>query len=357
MSTPSASDFSFQAALPAEASASSMASPDGSHPSSGSHTHVTSRVPSVSERTDRAITHADARGRQTPTWRERGTPPRTRTTSLRTRKSSTKNSPRNSPGMMSADAELEAQLSALTDYQVAVGQEMKQLKDENVLEIMSYRHEVSTAQHESGEFMRQYGMLLKQWQYAESKAYHCEMEFRSESTMFHEARHYLDELNQQSIKANMEDCGASLRIVELEKMLEGERLKHQTRMNDIEATTHQEFTVMQGRANQIKEEAREALLSSAHQRYHDRELVGDEVMKIRFEHDKLVSEGHALQQTLVKVNHALNEERSEALAEKINCAEETANARIIHDECLAVKLRADAEQKKDHVTIAHLRTN
>ncbi len=128
--------------------------------------------------------------------------------------------------------------------------------------------------------------------------------------MSREAKFHLKELHQSFSDAARVDYGSGLRIGDLEKMLENERVTDQRRMNSVAQSTQQEFMVMQDWAVQIKEEAREAIMASENQRFQDRELMTDEVMNLKYANEKLIAECSTLQQNMIRTSQKLNHERT-----------------------------------------------
>ena len=93
-------------------------------------------------------------------------------------------------------------------------------------------------------------------------------------------------------------------------------------MEWISQITHQEFVEMQGRADRIRKEVQEALPAKGHQRFHGRELITDEVMRLKSMNDKLMSEYNAAQQGMKRAGQFLHQERHEALTERARLTEE-----------------------------------
>lgn len=117
-----------------------------------------------------------------------------------------------------------------------------------------------------------------------------EMELRSEIGLFQEAKEYLGEMQQQFGHVVQEDYGASLRIQELEGLINRERLQFQSSAAILTEETLQEFAAIRDRADRIRLEAFEAIAAKDGQLFHERELTTDEAMKLRERNDVLITE-------------------------------------------------------------------
>ena len=105
--------------------------------------------------------------------------------------------------------------------------------------------------------------------------------------LFQEAKFYLQGIQQLFGNAIQDNYGAGFRINELGGILLREREHHQECMESISRINHQEYFEMQNRADTIREEAQEAGAAKDHQRSHERELITDEVMKLKNMNDRL----------------------------------------------------------------------
>ena len=113
---------------------------------------------------------------------------------------------------------------------------------------------------------------------------------------------------------------------------------------------------MQDRAVQIKEGARDAIIASGNQRFQDRELMADEVMKLKYANERLIARCSTLQQNMIRTSQMLNHERSVAQAERMHFAEEDMNVGDLRNELHVTKTVLDVEGKKSNVTFMQLRT-
>ena len=105
------------------------------------------------------------------------------------------------------------------------------------------------------------------------------MEMRSEAMLFHEARGYINEMQQQFGSVMQEDYGASLRIQELEGLLTRERSTYQTNNERFSREAFQEFAELRDKADKIRLEASEAIAAKDNERIQEKELITDEAKR------------------------------------------------------------------------------
>ena len=144
---------------------------------------------------------------------------------------------------------------------------------------------VQNVRDECGEFNRQYNRVIGCWRDAEEKPRRFESEFQSEAMLFHEAKNYVQEIQQQFGNVMQEGYGAGLRIQELENILMRERAQSQQQADLFTQDSYREFNELRERANRIRDEASEAIAAKDHQQFHARELISDEVMKLKQRND------------------------------------------------------------------------
>ena len=326
--------FSFDAAAPVEAADNSMME---SNESSGMHSspddsfsNVTSTHRSESDRRSRPQIE-DAERDSRPVGRVRVSPSRTaRSTSsqrierrkhtIRTHEKS--RSSGGSPGERrvpsTADEDLERLISEMRSQGEQLEAQVLRLEDERSAERSMFGSKMRNIKDECTEFDHQYNHVPDCWRLAEERSRVLGMELQTEVRMFHEVNQYLSEMQQHLGNVMQEDYGAGLRIQELEATINNLRSQYQLNTVAISQETQEEVSEMRNRAD-------EAIAAKDTQRFHERELIADEAMKLKQKNDVLVSElSQAQLETIQTSQFAYGEQRSVDLARSGLADEEVA---------------------------------
>ena len=160
---------------------------------------------------------------------------------------------------------------------------MLRLEDERSAERSMFGSKMRNIKDECTEFDHQYNHVLDCWRLAEERSRVLGMELQTEVRMFHEVNQYLSEMQQHLGNVMQEDYGAGLRIQELEATINNLRSQYQLNTVAISQETQEEVSEMRNRAD-------EAIAAKDTQRFHERELIADEAMKLKQKNDVLVSE-------------------------------------------------------------------
>ena len=274
--------FSFDQATPAEAMEGTNDSADSSaihsSPETGSFSQVTSTNRSESVKRQRPQIE-DTEPESRPGGREEGSlsrqkrstsaPKPGRTGAVRRTREKSKSSggsPNDRRKMATAD-ELEAKLREMEDQGTHMRTQIQRLEDENNAARIMYSSKMQSIKDECSEFDHQYNHVLGCWRQAEERSKTFEMELRSEIRLFQEAREHLGEMQRQFGHVMQEDYGASLRIQELEGLLNRERAQFQSNAALFTQETKQECAELRDRADRIRLEASEAAKDS--QQFHE----------------------------------------------------------------------------------------
>ena len=210
--------FSFDSAAPVEVADGLGSRPQstGTHHSpdeSGSFSNVQSIPHSDSTKRSRhAIEDAERESR--PVCRVRGSPARSsRTPSGKTpsikrmfgRPRSTGGSPRGRGSVVTADEELEARIGEMENDGDAMRVEVKQIEDEHLAEKVQFHSMIQNARDECREFDGQHDHVIGCWRDAEERSRKFQSGFPSEAMLLHEAKGYLQEMQQQFGSVIQED--------------------------------------------------------------------------------------------------------------------------------------------------------
>ncbi|MCV6575226.1 MAG: hypothetical protein OIF58_05775, partial [Cohaesibacter sp.] len=118
------------------------------------------------------------------------------------------------------------------------------------------------------------------------------------------------EMQQQLVQVSQEDYGAGLRIKELEAIITREREVAQNMVSVISQETYQECTELRERGDRIFFEASEAIAQKDVQQFQEREIITDEAMMLKKQHDTLLSElGQSQNDAIQAIQFARGEQR------------------------------------------------
>lgn len=236
----------------------------------------------------------------------------TRSPSARRSREKTKRSggsPQERRGGTNADDMLEERLREMQDQDKRLRSQVKMFEDENFAELAMYNHQMRSIKDEYTEFDRQYNHVLDQWKHAMENSMTFEMEMRSEARLFHEARAYTTEMQQQFGNVVQQDYGSSLRIQELEGLITRERSQNQSYISRFEQESFLEFAELRDKADRIRLEASEAIASKDSERLQERELISDEAKRINQRNGLLLSELSFAQNDAIQASQAVHEEQ------------------------------------------------
>ena len=218
-------------------------------------------------------------------------------------------SPQDRQKTVTADEELDEKIREMQNQDRQLRSQLKMLEDENLAEKVMFSSQMRSIKDEYTEFDRQYNHVLDCWRQADERSKTFEMELRSEMRLFQETREYITEMQHQFGHVVQEDYGASLRIQELEGLINRERSTFQSNAERFAQESYQEFAELRDQADRIRLEASEAIAAKDSQRLQERELISDEALKLHQRNNMLVSELSFAQNDAIQAAHVAHDEQ------------------------------------------------
>ena len=248
---------------------------------------------------------------------------------------------------VNADDLLDQRLRDMQDQDKQLRSQLKILEDENFAEQAMFNHQLRSIKDEYSEFDRQYNHVLDCWRQANEKSKTFEMEVRSEAMLFHEARSYINEMQQQFGDVMQEDYGSSLRIQELEGLITRERALYQSSADKFMQESAQECAELRDKADKIRLEASEVIAAKDSERLQERELISDEAKRVHQRNGVLLQELSHAQNDAIQAAHAVHEEQRINDLLRRHATEEEVNVRNLKGEMNVAETYLNMETAKN----------
>ena len=129
-------------------------------------------------------------------------------------------------------------------------------------------------------------------------------------------------------------------------MLVRERNQFQQHADMFTQDTYREFDEIRERGNRIRDEASAAIAAKDYQQFQERELISDEVMKLKQRKDILLSEFTIAQQDTIRADQVVHHEQRMMLIGKQKRTEDEAVVRSLMNEASSMESFMSIEQAK-----------